>query len=59
MRELSLLEINSVEGGSIAREAGQAVGGAIRDLGEALADAAESVIEWWLPIAQEINEHTR
>ncbi|GHG08189.1 hypothetical protein [Thalassotalea marina] len=57
MRELTIQECTEVSGNGVAL--GRAIGRAVQEVGEAMSDWAESLIESWLPIAEKINEVIR
>lgn len=44
--ELSVIEIDSIQGASDAKDAGRAVGQAIEDAAEAVAKAARDAYDW-------------
>lgn len=57
MKELNKAELLEVHGG--AEKLGRSVAKIINDIGDALDDLAHEAIEWWLPVADDINSIIR
>ena len=57
MVELNEAELLEVHGG--AEKLGRSVARAINEIGDALDDLAHDLIEWWLPVADDINNIIR